>query len=148
MKYVLVLVLALGFSACSTNRVLPEAVEGDLSLGITIIGVECCEGVLRLGVYKDGRLWMKKDGMVRGRIAFVQSVEERIDIHGLPPGDYAVAVHQDTNGNGRMDKRFFVLPREPYGFSNNVGKYGPASFRAATITLDRSKDIVIELNKL
>lgn len=37
----------------------------------------------------------------------------------VEPGDYAVAVYHDENGNGKMDKRVFGIPKEPYGFSNN-----------------------------
>jgi len=44
----------------------------------------------------------------------------------LPPGDYAVSVYQDVNGNGEMDKGFFGAPSEPYAFSRN---YKPV-FRA------------------
>ena len=35
-------------------------------------------------------------------------------------GDYAIAVYHDQNGNGKMDKRMFGIPKEPYGFSNNI----------------------------
>lgn len=37
----------------------------------------------------------------------------------VEPGDYAIAVYHDENGNGQMDKRVFGIPKEPYGFSNN-----------------------------
>lgn len=37
----------------------------------------------------------------------------------VEPGEYAVAVYHDENGNGQMDKRAFGFPKEPYGFSNN-----------------------------
>ena len=38
---------------------------------------------------------------------------------GLAPGEYAVAVMHDENGNGKMDFGLFGIPREGYGFSNN-----------------------------
>ncbi len=37
----------------------------------------------------------------------------------VDPGEYALAVFHDVNGNGKIDTRFFI-PKEPYGFSNNV----------------------------
>jgi uncharacterized protein (DUF2141 family) len=37
----------------------------------------------------------------------------------LPPGEYAVLVYHDLNGNGKMDKNFFGAPSEPYAFSRN-----------------------------
>ncbi|GAB3913513.1 DUF2141 domain-containing protein [Larkinella knui] len=37
----------------------------------------------------------------------------------VKPGDYAIALFHDVNGNGKMDKKAFGIPKEPYGFSNN-----------------------------
>jgi uncharacterized protein (DUF2141 family) len=38
---------------------------------------------------------------------------------GLEPGEYAVGVYQDTNGNGRLDATVARDPTEPWGISNN-----------------------------
>ncbi|MVN74788.1 DUF2141 domain-containing protein [Hymenobacter sp. HMF4947] len=38
----------------------------------------------------------------------------------LPTGDWAVALSQDLNNNGKMDRNFLGIPSEPYAFSNNV----------------------------
>ncbi|MBI2014291.1 MAG: DUF2141 domain-containing protein [Candidatus Rokubacteria bacterium] len=35
------------------------------------------------------------------------------------PGLYAVAVYHDENGNGKFDRRWFGLPAEGFGVSNN-----------------------------
>lgn len=37
----------------------------------------------------------------------------------LEPGEYAVGVYQDTNGNGRLDATVARDPTEPWGISNN-----------------------------
>jgi len=39
---------------------------------------------------------------------------------GLEPGEYAVGVYQDVNGNGRLDATVARVPTEPWGISNNV----------------------------
>ena len=51
----------------------------------------------------------------------------------LPPGSYALAVYHDENNNGQLDKNFFGLPTERYGFSNNARSmmFFPPSFGAA-----------------
>ncbi len=47
----------------------------------------------------------------------------------LPPGPYAVAVYHDQNANGKLDKRLFGIPKEPYGLSNNFRpKLSPPKF--------------------
>ncbi len=53
----------------------------------------------------------------------------------LPPGQYALAVIHDENGNGRLDT-FAGIPREGYGFSRNAPvRFGPPRFDAARFTL-------------
>lgn len=59
-----------------------------------------------------------------------------IQIAGVKPGTYAVALVHDENANGKMDMRLF-LPREGFGFSRNpkIGM-GPPKFKSAQFTLD------------
>ena len=40
-------------------------------------------------------------------------------ITDLTFGEYALAIYQDVNGNGKIDKNFVGIPTEPYAFSNN-----------------------------
>lgn len=66
----------------------------------------------------------------------------------VEPGDYAVAVYHDENGNGKMDKRMFGIPKEPYGFSNNfrptmsAPKFSDCSFSVG----NSGKSVSIKLN--
>lgn len=60
---------------------------------------------------------------------------------GLRPGRWAVAAYQDVNANGRLDMEpilFWELPSEPFGFSNDVGRYSPPTFRGAAFDLPAS----------
>ena len=50
----------------------------------------------------------------------------------LPHGEYAIAIFVDANRNGKMDKNFLGIPKEQYGFSNNVmGRMAAPSFEQA-----------------
>jgi uncharacterized protein (DUF2141 family) len=52
---------------------------------------------------------------------------------GLPAGKYAAAILHDENDDLKMNKNFFGLPKEGYGFSNNaMGTFGPPSFNKAS----------------
>lgn len=57
----------------------------------------------------------------------------------LPKGDYAIAVYHDLNGNNTLDKNFFGIPKEPYGFSKNFkpGMRAP-NFSDCSFTLTES----------
>ncbi|MEM9056951.1 MAG: DUF2141 domain-containing protein [Pseudomonadota bacterium] len=124
----------------------PPLLEGEHALIIDITDVACCDGVLRVAVYHDSAYWLRDDGMVRGRIGFITGDSQRVEVHGLPPGDYAVAVHQDVNGDGKFNRWLGFLPREPYGFSNNVGRFGPAGFDDAAVSLNDDLTLEISLN--
>ena len=61
----------------------------------------------------------------------IPAADRHFTLPGLPPGDYAVAVIHDENGNGRLDT-FAGIPREGYGFSRNAPvRFGPPRFAAA-----------------
>ena len=48
---------------------------------------------------------------------------------GIAPGDYAVAVFQDENSNGKLDRNFLGIPKEGVGASNDAkGRFGPPKF--------------------
>jgi len=54
---------------------------------------------------------------------------------GIAPGTYAVSLHHDENGNGKMDMAMFV-PREGFGFSRNPAVVtGPPKFTAAAFAV-------------
>ena len=43
----------------------------------------------------------------------------KIILKEVPPGEYAVAIYQDLNNNGKLNKNLLGIPKEPVGFSNN-----------------------------
>jgi uncharacterized protein (DUF2141 family) len=67
----------------------------------------------------------------------------------LSAGEWAVALLQDTNNNGKTDRNMLGIPSEPYAFSNNVRprlsapKFDDCKFRvtgqAQTITIQFPK---------
>jgi uncharacterized protein (DUF2141 family) len=69
----------------------------------------------------------------------------RVTLHDLPPGEYAVKLFHDANDNGEMDSNMLGIPIEGYGFSNNAGRFGPASFEDARISVTSDTQIKIRL---
>ncbi len=65
----------------------------------------------------------------------------------LPPGRYAVIVYHDENGDGKLDLRFGMFPKEGYGLSNNPKLSGPPKFKDAAFELPvEGKHIAIHLD--
>ena len=59
-----------------------------------------------------------------------------IVFNDVPPGEYAISLLHDENGNGKADTVLF-LPKEGFGFSRDAkARFGPPKFSAAAFTVD------------
>ena len=106
------------------------------SLVVRLHGVRPREGTIRLAIFQNGR-GFPADGGMRVSVTPETSVTEAT-IDGLVLGEYAVAVFQDLDEDGLLDKGVWGVPTEPYGFSNDArGQFGPPSFAAAAFRVDR-----------
>ena len=82
------------------------------------------------------------------------TAQHRADVKGstvsfdldLKPGTYAITVFQDMNANEELDTNFIGIPKEPYGFSNNVmGTFGPPSFEQSKFEVKGETTLSIDL---
>ena len=69
----------------------------------------------------------------------------QLTLHDLPPGTYAIKLFHDANGNGELDTNLVGMPVEGYGFSNDAGRLGPASFEDAAVKLDGATHINVRV---
>lgn len=61
--------------------------------------------------------------------------QDSVQIRGLLPGSYALAIIHDENRNGRLDS-FLSVPKEGFGFSGMQSPaFGPPSFAKAAFLL-------------
>ena len=77
-----------------------------------------------------------------------QAVEGTLTVtaEDLPPGEYAIRIMHDVNGNDELDANFVGMPTEPYAFSNNAkGMFGPATWEDARFVLEDEVIQVISL---
>ncbi|WP_409772474.1 DUF2141 domain-containing protein [Thermaurantimonas sp.] len=75
------------------------------------------------------RLKNEQNSVVKESIIPVENKKATIRYTDLTPGNYSVEAFHDQNNNGKLDTNPFGIPREPYGFSNNVrGNFGPPDF--------------------
>ncbi|MGH8496660.1 MAG: DUF2141 domain-containing protein [Gammaproteobacteria bacterium] len=73
---------------------------------------------------------------------------DRSDFHvrfeEVPPGEYAVAVLQDLNGNGELERGLMGRAQEPIAFSNEVEfGFGPPEFAEAAFAVDAGLNEVV-----
>ena len=55
-----------------------------------------------------------------------------VTVPGVPAGRYAVQAFQDVNGNGKLDRGLFGVPKEPIGISRDAPiHFGPPRWQDA-----------------
>ena len=85
------------------------------------------KGSILLALYDSAETYMKK-GLKNARVE-VKEKKAVIVFEGLQKGSYGFSFFHDVNNNGKLDKNFLGIPKEPYGFSNDMaGKFGPPDF--------------------
>jgi uncharacterized protein (DUF2141 family) len=99
---------------------------------LDITGIQQDSGALKIAVFAEG------DGFPNHELAaHLQSFEAgQIDgptrLDSLLPGNYAIAVYHDVDGNGKLNRAAVGYPTEPYGFSNNArATFGPPPYSDA-----------------
>lgn len=102
------------------------------TLVIRAEGVQSAEGMVYVGICDSSFDEATCPYRDRAR-ARAGTIEFRVP--NVRPGQYAIAIFHDLNGNGKLDRSFIGLPNEPYGFSNDVGRRGVPSFAGALITV-------------
>jgi uncharacterized protein (DUF2141 family) len=103
-------------------------------------GIGSTEGELKVAVCDQG---FDESGCPLGSSRAPTAAVEEFTFEELSPGRYAVAVYHDVNGNGRLDTVPPGLPTEPYGFSNDVGRFRPPSFDAALVGIGEGSTTVV-----
>lgn len=121
------------------------AVAGELTIEVS--GIAPNRGQVYLALYDQAEAFPITGRQRMSQVLAPEDSHLTVHFRDLLPGKYAVAAFQDVNGNGKLDKNFIGIPKEPYGFSNGArGTAGPPKFTDAAITLapDGSTTIVLK----
>jgi uncharacterized protein (DUF2141 family) len=115
-------------------------------LRLTITNISPTGGDLYIAVYDNKESFMNPDLAFLLKIVPIDSDTENIVFKDVPPGEYAISIFQDINGNGELDKRGAGIPKEPFGFSNDArGKLGPAKYKDAKFSFSNDMALNIKL---
>jgi uncharacterized protein (DUF2141 family) len=112
-------------------------------LQVTVTNIKGHKGDIIVGIFDSDENFLKKP--LDGRLAKANGDSITVVFENLKPGKYAVSVLHDANRNKDLDKNKLGIPKEGFGFSNNVlGAMGPPSFNRAIIDLTpEQKDLDI-----
>ena len=116
---------------------LPGADQPGCTLRIHVSGLRNSTGVVGAAIFKSPDGWpedMSKTVHHWPTPIPPGAHEATAVMENLPPGDYGVVAIHDENKNRKLDRNFFGVPKEGFGFANNphVGLSAPP-FRAAIV---------------
>jgi uncharacterized protein (DUF2141 family) len=113
---------------------------------LKVTGLHSEKGQVRIAVFNSSETWLGEQPLYSSTIKVDgQSVVWKIS--DVPYGDYGIAAFHDENSNGKMDKNLLGIPKERYGFSNNVrATFGLPKWEKAKFAVKNSTtDISIEV---
>lgn len=111
-KRIVSFLVFLFFSAC---------VIAQNAQSLVIENLDKRNGKLYIGWYDQAGAFRMPDKAVLKKIVAVTGSETvSVLFENVPFGTYAIALFLDENDNGKIDTNFLGIPREKYGFSNNV----------------------------
>ncbi len=90
-------------------------------LEVSISGIDSDKGKIFIALF-SGADGFPEDSRKAFRTAKTQAIKGKTKVifNDLPAGNYAIAVFHDENGDEKMNKNILGVPKEAYGFSNNV----------------------------
>jgi uncharacterized protein (DUF2141 family) len=121
---------AVAVSASSDQPAAPSTGVGELR--VVPLGLEKDRGNAMIQLARGEADFEGKGEPFRFAIVKVENREAVAVFEDVPHGDYAIKVFHDENENQKLDTNFVGMPKEKFGFSNNVmGRFGPPSYEQA-----------------
>ncbi|HEX6224654.1 MAG TPA: DUF2141 domain-containing protein [Chryseolinea sp.] len=114
-------------------------------LQVTVTHIKGEKGNIMVGIFDSDETFLKKP--LEGKMIKASGDSITVVFENLKPGRYAISVLHDANKNKDLDKNKLGIPKEGFGFSNNViGAMGPPSFERAQFDLaPDQKDLDIDI---
>ena len=115
------------------------------NLTVTITGLKNNTGLLTVELYNAKGKFLKTS--YKTVSSSIKLNTATVTFVGIPKAEYTVMVYQDENNNGKLDKNFIGMPKEPVACSNNAkGFMGPPKYEDAKFTITADSKINIKMN--
>ncbi|MFO0409694.1 MAG: DUF2141 domain-containing protein [Dolichospermum sp.] len=123
--------------------------ESTTSLTVVVNGIRNQTGEICMRVYNSEKGFPNNaKSEVKSGCTKITGNSIKQVFSGLKPGNYAVAVVDDQNGDRKLNKDFFGIPEEGFGISRNPIvsiSTGTPKFRNASFKVDQNTTINIFL---
>lgn len=123
-----------------------EEVIETATLTIEVTDIETTEGFIQIGLYNDPELFPKVNQQYKVAYFKIHALSESYTFENLDLGKYAVAIYHDLNSDKICNQNILGIPKEEYGFSNNIRPFLSApSFKSCQIQVEGNQTISIKL---
>ncbi|KGJ96444.1 DUF2141 domain-containing protein [Colwellia psychrerythraea] len=119
-----------------------QVIAADLTVNISEVNQG--KGHIMVGLYSGTEAFSQGKSSFGSRVK-ADNENEQVIFKDIPEGEYAIKIYQDENSNQKLDFNFIGIPKEGYGFSNNVGRFGSPKYQDAKFTVEEKTEIEIEL---
>lgn len=117
------------------------------TIKIEIQGIESSKGILQIGLYNSLDDFPDFEKSFKGASPKPITSGVVYSFENISAGKYAIALWQDENEDKKLNKNMFGVPKEKYGFSNNVfGSFGPPDFTEASFIVEEGKTSILIIN--
>ena len=125
----------------------PAFSESSSTVLIEVLEFKNTRGTLNCRLFTKAVDFPDGEGILTLRVP-ITGPSTSCSFSNVEPGNYAIAVVHDENGNGKLDKNFVGVPSEGYGVSNNktyalsAPKWNESTF---TLGTNESKTLQVKL---
>jgi len=138
-------IVSLALALAAALAVAGPAAAAELT--VKLHGLRAQTGLVKVAVVDSQEAWDGKAAPVRAAGAPAQGEEAKFSFQDLKPGEYAVMITHDENGNGKLDTNVMGMPLEGYGFSNNPQVMRKPTWDEARFTVgDGDGDVAIDVD--
>lgn len=126
-------------TAFSLNEDVPKG-----NIAVEVKGIQKLSGVIGILVFDQAKGFpSSEEKAIMQKVVPVNSSKMVIQLDELPYGEYAIALVHDVNANKKLDKNFWGVPSEPFGFSNVEKVYfGPPKFEESKTRLSAKQQTI------
>ncbi len=125
------------------------SIEPTANLTVVVNGIQNKKGEICIGLYSQKKGFpLNTKNVAKCACTQITGNSVKQQFTGLKHGNYAVAIIDDQNGDRRLNRDFFGIPKEGFGISNNPKvsiKTGTPKFRDASFKFNGNKTIYISM---
>ncbi len=120
--------------------------QASVDLVVTIPNIEEYKGEIVIGIFDKSDSFLEENAQYRELRFPIQSNMSAFVIEDVRLRNCALAIYHDLNSDGECNLNILGIPKEGYGFSNNVRpRFCAPSYEACRVNLQQRTNITVNL---